>query len=89
MSAGRSLKGADDERWLEFKLAFAAADDDDNDPFAVAVNQPFTFVWWPDPLLSSLGGSAVPPLSNNARANYSNMAGRTSFFFVLPAFPSL
>ncbi len=58
--------------------------------FAVAVNQPFTFVWWPDPLLSRLGGAAVPAgSSDSARANYTNMAGRTSLFFVLPAFPSL
>ena len=58
--------------------------------FAVAVNQPFTFVWWPDPLVSTLGGASVPAASEgSARANYTNMAGRTSLFFVLPAFPSL
>lgn len=58
--------------------------------FAQAVNQPFTFVWWPDPMLSSLHGGAVPSASEaSARANYTNMAGRTSLFFVLPAFPSL
>lgn len=58
--------------------------------FSQAVNQPFTFVWWPDPMLSSLQGGAVPSASEaSARANYTNMAGRTSLFFVLPAFPSL
>ena len=58
--------------------------------FAVAVNQPFTFVWWPDPMVSRLSGGAVPAGSDaSARANYTNMAARTSFFFVLPAFPSL
>ena len=67
-----------------------AADSTGDDPFAVAVNQPFTFMWWPDPLLSSLGGGAVPSGSDDsARVNYTNMAGRTSLFFVLPAFPSL
>ncbi len=67
-----------------------AADSTGDDPFAVAVNQPFTFLWWPDPLLSSLGGGAVPSGSDDsARVNYTNMAGRTSLFFVLPAFPSL
>lgn len=66
------------------------ADADSNDPFRVAVNQPFTFVWWPDPLASRLTGAAVPASSSDsARANYSNMAERTSLFFVLPAFPSL
>jgi hypothetical protein len=58
-------------------------------PFARAENQPFTFVWWPDPLVSKLGAGAVPITSTNARAHYGNMAGRTSLFFVLPAFPSL
>ena len=60
------------------------------DPFAEAVNQPFTCLWWPDPLVSRLGAGGVPAASTgSARANYSNMAGRTSLFFVLPAFPSL
>jgi len=59
-------------------------------PFAAAPNNPFTFVWWPDPLVSKLSGDAVPAASaDSARANYANMAGRTSLFFVLPAFPSL
>jgi prepilin-type N-terminal cleavage/methylation domain-containing protein len=58
-------------------------------PFARATNQPFTFVWWPDPLVSKLGGGTVPTTSTNARAHYSNMAGRTSLFMVLPAFPPL
>lgn len=63
---------------------------EDEDPFAVAVNQPFTFVWWPDPLVPKLGGNSIPAGSTeSARANYDNMADRTSLFFVLPAFPSL
>jgi hypothetical protein len=60
-----------------------------SDPFAVAENQPFTFLWWPDPLSSRLGGSSVPAASATVRSNYANMAGRTSLFFVLPAFPPL
>jgi len=59
------------------------------DPFARAVNQPFTFLWWPDPLSSKLGAGAVPSASEAARNHYTNMAGRTSLFFVLPAFPAL
>lgn len=57
--------------------------------FAVATNYPFTFVWWPDPTVSRLEGAAVPSASGVLRDNYSNMAGRTSLFFVLPAFPPL
>jgi len=84
-----AANGSDGFRPLAAFFGRAAADDDDNDPFAVAVNQPFTFVWWPDPLVSSLGAGQVPGSSTNTRANYANMAGRTSLFFVLPAFPSL
>ena len=84
-----ATNGSDGFRPLAAFFGRAAADEDDNDPFAVAVNQPFTFVWWPDPLVSLLGGAQVPAASTNARANYSNMADRTSLFFVLPAFPSL
>lgn len=84
-----ATNGSDGFRPLAAFFGRAAADDDDNDPFAVAVNQPFTFVWWPDPLVSSLGAGQIPGSSTNTRANYANMAGRTSLFFVLPAFPSL
>jgi len=84
-----AANGSDGFRPLAAFFGRAAADDDENDPFAVAVNQPFTFVWWPDPLVSSLGAGQVPGSSTNTRANYANMAGRTSLFFVLPAFPSL
>jgi len=84
-----AANGSDGFRPLAAFFGRAAADDDGNDPFAVAVNQPFTFVWWPDPLVSSLGAGQVPGSSTNTRANYANMAGRTSLFFVLPAFPSL
>lgn len=53
-----------------------------------AENLPFTFVWWPDPLVSKLEGAAVPS-ADDAPASYANMAGRTGLFFVLPTFPPL
>jgi hypothetical protein len=56
--------------------------------FAVATNHPFTFVWWPDPLVSKLEGAVVPTVST-VPGSYANMAGRTGLFFVLPAFPPL
>lgn len=56
--------------------------------FAVAENQPFSFVWWPDPLVSKLDGAAVPSASG-VPASYANMADRTGLFFVLPTFPPL
>lgn len=82
--------GADGFRPLAAFFGRQAANAGGGDPFARAVNQPFTFLWWPDPLASRLAGPAVPTAStDSARANYTNMAGRTSLFVVLPAFPSL
>ena len=53
-----------------------------------AGNHPFTFVWWPDPLVSRLEGGAVPS-GSGVPSSYANMAGRTGLFFVLPTFPPL
>lgn len=73
---------------------FQRADAKEGSPrpaFALATNHPFTFVWWPDPLVSKLeaGSVDIPAEPTNARSTYLNMADRTSLFFVLPAFPSL
>ncbi len=58
--------------------------------FGVAPNHPFSFVWWPDPLVSYLSGRPVQSGTvGTPRASYANMAGRTSLFMVLPTFPSL
>lgn len=59
--------------------------------FSVAPNRPFTFVWWPDPAAGSLQSRAPVPVSTpgSPREKYGNMSGRTSLFFVLPAFPAL
>jgi len=56
--------------------------------FALATNRPFSFVWWPDPLVSRLEGAAVPS-GTSVPGSYANMADRTGLFFVLPTFPSL
>lgn len=56
--------------------------------FAIAGNFPFSFVWWPDPLVSKLEGSTVPS-GSGVPASYANMGDRTGLFFVLPAFPPL
>jgi len=56
--------------------------------YDIAPNQPFNFMWWPDPLVSRLDGVAVPAVGGAPlRSAYSNMAGRTSLFSVLPSFP--
>jgi type II secretory pathway pseudopilin PulG len=56
--------------------------------YNIAPNHPFTFLWWPDPLVSRLGGATVPsPGGSPLRSAYANMAGRTSLFTVVPTFP--
>ena len=52
-----------------------------------AANHPFYLVWWPDPLVSDLTNASVP--GTGVPGGYTNMAGRTSLFFVVPAFPGL
>ena len=83
--------GADGFRPIASFFGRAAADNSGGDnPFKTTGNHPFTLLWWPDPLISSLAATEIPAANTeSARANYANMAGRTSLFFVLPAFPSL
>lgn len=57
--------------------------------FPVSPNHPFTFVWWPDPLVTTLSNSSGVTLTGSVRTNYAAMAGRTSLFFALPVFPGL
>jgi len=56
--------------------------------FALAPNHPFSFAWWPDPLVSKLEGGPVPS-GSGVPSSYANMANRTGLFFVLPTFPPL
>ena len=56
--------------------------------FALANNRPFSFLWWPDPLVSKLEGAAVPS-GSAVPGSYANMSDRTGLFFVLPTFPPL
>lgn len=66
------------------------------DYFKVAAEQPFYFIWWPDPSRNSL----KLPLPNTAsslnatfaatdpRKAYNHMAGRSAYMFTIPMFPS-
>jgi len=57
-----------------------------------AAGIPFYFLWWPDPAVVRLHetNSAMPSVATNLpRAGYSQMADRTSLFFVIPAYPAL
>ena len=70
---------------------FDQASNTNNSPFNQASNRPFYFVWWPDPARKFLASSYASESGSttNARAAYSDLAGATSFFFVIPAFPPL
>ncbi len=71
-----------------FERSAQAVGDPAADLFRVAPNGAFSFVWWPDPLVSHLSGRPVlTGTAGTPRAEYANMARRTSLFFVLPAFP--
>ena len=61
------------------------------DRYRKAAGRPFYFVWWPDPARKNLKSGYLPEslTSANPRWDYSDMAGATSFFFVIPAFPPL
>lgn len=67
------------------------------DRFKVAAEQPFYFIFWPDPAADSLAIplNALPGGTLNGgfattdpRRAYNHMAGRTSFMFTVPLFPS-
>jgi hypothetical protein len=67
------------------------------DRFKVAAEQPFYFIFWPDPAEESLAVplNATPSSTLNGsyattdpRRAYNHMAGRTSFMFTIPMFPS-
>jgi hypothetical protein len=91
------------ESWTPPVVAFerrsrlAVAEGATIDRFKIAAEQPFYFIFWPDPAEDSL----VLPLNatpsstlngsyatNDARRAYNHMAGRTSFMFTIPMFPS-
>ena len=61
------------------------------DRYRQAEEKPFYFVWWPDPARENLASRYLPETLTNSspRFVYSGMAGTTSFFFVIPAFPPL
>lgn len=66
------------------------------DRFKVAQEKPFYLVFWPDPARDSLRlptGSSTSSLNpsistSDPRKAYNHMAGRTSFMFAVPMFPS-
>lgn len=61
------------------------------DRFKLAHEQPFSFVWWPDPAARTLDATRARGTSfdsRDPREAYSHMLGRTSFMFTVPMFPA-
>mgnify|MGYP000010393388 FL=1 len=52
-----------------------------------AGNQSFYLMWWPDPGVSRLKGSALGSYTGLPQADYAKHEGQTSFCFVVPQFP--
>jgi hypothetical protein len=59
------------------------------DRFKVAGEQPFYFIWWPDPAMTDLASMPLSGQPREARRAYNHMGGRTSFMFTVPIFPAL
>ena len=76
---------------FELKNRNALVEGSSIDRFKVAETQPFYFVWWPDPSVPILeaGTNAATYGSSDPRAAYAAHEGQTSYFFVVPMFPSL
>jgi len=79
---------------FERKVRVVGSLDDGADAFRVAKQEPFYFMWWPDPAVASLDGDSydAEPISyssDDPRAAYFQMGGRTSYMFTFPMFPAL
>jgi hypothetical protein len=59
------------------------------DRFKKAAERPFYMIWWPDPGARDLRKQPNSYPSTDPRAAYNHQAGRTSFMFTVPMFPSL
>ncbi len=77
--------------WVAFERNFTT-ESTSIDAFKKAREHPFYFIWWPDPAaktLSLYGGTTSAYTVADPRKNYNLMAGRTSFMFTVPIFPTL
>jgi type II secretory pathway pseudopilin PulG len=75
---------------VAFERSARLATPDSSDPFKKAADRPFYFVWWPDPAERRLEAAAAPAFgTDDPRAAYAAMGGRTPYFFAVPMFPSL
>ena len=77
--------------FFELKTRAALNEGSSIDRFKKAPNQPFYFVWWPDPSVPILesGAEASSYVSSDPRSAYTMHEGQTSYFFVVPMFPAM
>ena len=78
----------------DVRVVSDTAFDDGYDLYRIAKQEPFYFMWWPDPATPTLDTDSLStsPYSADAtdpRNAYFNMGGRTSYMFTVPMFPSL
>jgi len=81
---------------FERRSRLAVAEGPSIDPFKIAAEKPFYFIWWPDPSRDNIKlplpntTTALNPdfASTDPRKTYNHMAGRTSYMFTIPVFPS-
>jgi hypothetical protein len=60
------------------------------DRFKKAANQPFYLVWWPDPAVQRLQGTAATSYpTDSPQSAYASHEGQSSYLFVVPQFPAL
>ena len=66
--------------------------DDGYDKFRIAKQEPFYFMWWPDPASAEIDGDSLkvqPAGGSDLGATYYQMGGRTSYMFTFPMFPTM
>ena len=75
-------------------ISGSPAFNDGFDKIRIAKEEPFYFVWWPDPAAANIDGDNYktnPDSDPNkiTRDSYWQMGGRTSYMFTFPMFPAL
>lgn len=81
---------------FERRSRLAVAEGPTIDPFKIAAEKPFYFIWWPDPsrdniklpLPNSTTALNADFAATDPRKFYNHMAGRTCYMFTIPLFPS-
>lgn len=74
---------------FERSTRLSIAEGTTTDRFKIAAENPFYFIWWPDPGARHLGPVINTLNPADPRHAYNHMGGRTSYMFTVPMFPAL